>query len=153
MHHSKTLMLSLHGTILIAVLLFGAVACNRNPTEQPAHLSNRHAATALDTAHDTTAEIRQYTGALVIGHEAEYFVDCSTKATWWLDYEATPDLPMQYQQIITRPYQEVYAQVEGYLAPPMGDGFEEQYEQVLRVVRVLAIDHLDGGNDCTPQQQ
>lgn len=137
----------------MCALLLGLAACDFKPSEQPADATRPHAATALDVTTDTSAVIRQYTGALVIGHEAEYFVDCASQATWWLDYEVVPQLPDDYQRVANAPYQEIYAQVEGYCTPRPEEGFASQYSHTLHIVRVLHLDHLDGGNDCTPQHQ
>lgn len=137
----------------IVLTLLGLSACNRHAPERDPTLSQHQAATSLDHSTDSTAQIRTYTGALVLGHEADYFVDCATKATWWVDDSVVPALRTSYRRTASQPYQEVYAMLEGYCTDRPEEGFASQYTQVLHVVRVLELDHLDGGNDCMPQHQ
>ena len=63
-----------------------------------------------------------------------------------LSHEA---LANQYENIATKQYQDIYAEVKGFLEKAPDEGFADNYDKMLIITEIVKLDDLDGGNDCT----
>lgn len=144
---------------LILLLLSGIVlfqwSCNTASSNDNNHLELGSSNLAIDSfALQTSANsIQDVKGTLIMEPEAYAFVDCFTLEDWWIDDQSGQDLEKQYGEFRTKPYQQVYAELRGYLTDPPQDGFASEYYRVFVVEEVLKIDDLDTTNDCTKVEQ
>ena len=82
-----------------------------------------------------------YRGYLVIDPEVETFRPCDSDAPLWLDYTSEVRAPLfaRYQELKTRPYDEVYVEFKGVPGPPLDCGFCEDYTGSFKVAKTLQI--------------
>jgi len=132
--------------LIILTLTAFIMSCNQNNSVDRDKLS-----ASADNASLSTLPPVAYTGALVIGHEAQYLIDCGTKQEWWIEFETVEDeLNNQYEDIAgEKPYKPIYAEIKGYLEDVPEDGFASDYDKVLNITELVKLDDLDDGNDCT----
>ncbi|WP_104400939.1 hypothetical protein [Vibrio penaeicida] len=76
-------------------------------------------------------------GEVVLGHETRTIAPCGGKQQYWLDI--TPEAFQRIQGLVERPYQPLYGEMIGYLAPPPQDGFAADF--AARFV-VTGINHV-----------
>lgn len=135
-----------HFLILLCISL-SVISCQENRNSEK--LGAAKAASSLVDSMELPSI--SYKGALSIGHEAEYFVDCETKENWWIEFDAVKDsLMKEYEEIAGRePFKEIYAEVRGYLEDAPKEGFASEYDKILNIVEIIHLNDLDGGNDCT----
>ncbi len=135
---------------LLIVLIFTGllISCNQNNSADQEKLST---SVGQDAGLANSLPPVAYTGALVIGHEAQYLKDCGTKEDWWIEFDAVEEeLANQYEDIAgEKAYKAIYAEVKGYLEPVPEDGFASEYAKVLNITQIVKLDDLDDGNDCT----
>ena len=136
--------------VLLCLTCIIAIGCNLNNKNNK---ENINTATSVALSDNQIPPIL-YKGAMALGHEAEYFVDCETKEEWWVIYENRDELQKKYQDITmesSNPFDEIYAEIKGYLEDAPEDGFAAEYDKILKIVEVVHLNSLDGGNDCSRQ--
>ena len=90
-----------------------------------------------------------YHGSLVFAPESNFLKDCVTKQDWWVLDETEEDIEALYRKMTERPYQEIYAEIKGYLQAPPQEGFASEYDQLLVITELIKLDDLDVDNNCT----
>jgi hypothetical protein len=135
-----------HFLILICISL-SAISCQQNRNSEKLDITK--AASSMADSMELPPIL--YKGALSIGHEAEYFVDCETKENWWIEFDAVEDsLIKEYEEIAgEEPFKEIYAEIKGYLEDAPKEGLASDYDKILNIIEVVHLNDLDGGNDCT----
>ena len=143
---NKKIMNMKHFLILLSIT-FSAVSCQQNGNSGKLDIT-KAASSAIDSVELPPIF---YKGALSIGHEAEYFVDCETKENWWIEFDAVEDnLIKEYEEISDgEPFKEIYAEIKGYLEDAPKEGLASEYDKVLNIIEIVHLNDLDGGNDCT----
>ncbi len=131
--------------LAIAVVIGFLISCNNTQEKSSEKLgtasTNVHGATKLPDVN--------YRGALSVSHEANYFVDCASNETWFVVSDDMEELANQYENIATKQYQDIYAEVKGFLEKAPDEGFADNYDKMLIITEIVKLDDLDGGNDCT----
>jgi len=74
-----------------------------------------------------------FRGHLVLGHEVRSFTPCEKKVEYWVYDQTGGDLWKVYKELTHQPYQPIYVEVLGRLAPPPSDGFGADYDQQVTV--------------------
>ncbi|KJY67266.1 hypothetical protein [Vibrio nigripulchritudo] len=64
-------------------------------------------------------------GEMVLGHETRSLAPCGGKQQYWLDMPV--DTFQRVEGLVSRPYQPLYAELIGYLAPPPQEGFAADF--------------------------
>ena len=73
---------------------------------------------ALFFFHATSYGNDSFRGHLVLGHEVRSFTPCEKKVEYWVLDQTDGDLWKVYQNLTHQPYQPIYVEVLGRLAPP-----------------------------------
>lgn len=96
---------------------------------------------AVDTG---VADRGTFRGLLVWGDEVRAFTPCGDAEAAWVS-DSTGALWKLYREMASRPYQPLYAELQGVRAPPPGDGFGSEYTWMLTVEHWLhlAVDTVD----------
>lgn len=131
--------------LMLWVITLLLVNCNNN-TESEKLSSSAVTSEAVESVPPVI-----YRGALYLGDEAQYLVDCDSKEEWWIEYDAVGnELKNQYEDVAHKPI-EIYAEVKGYLepVPDAKDEFASDYDKVLHITEIVIFNDLDDGNDCT----
>ena len=74
-----------------------------------------------------------FRGHLVLGHEVRSFTPCEKKVEYWVYDQTGGDLWKVYKELTHQPYQPIYVEVLGRLAPPPSDGFGADYDRQVTV--------------------
>ncbi len=74
-----------------------------------------------------------FRGHLILGHEVRSFTPCEKDVEYWVLDQTGGDLKQVYQKLAYNPYQPIYVEVRGLLAPPPLDGFGADYDRQLIV--------------------
>jgi hypothetical protein len=135
-----------HFLILICISL-SAISCQQNSNSEKLNVAK--AASSMADSMELPSIF--YKGILSIGHEAEYFVDCETSENWWIVFdEVEEELLKEYDDITDEvAFEEIYAEIKGYLEDAPKEGLASDYDKILNIVEIVHLDDLDGGNDCT----
>ena len=93
-----------------------------------------------------------FKGHYIYGLEVNSFQPCNQKAVYWVIgtlaiHQALEDAHDKYT---TEPYEEVYAEVQGTLIGKATDGFAADYDDQLRVNKILLIKEKSE-KDCQPK--
>ncbi|WP_456296549.1 hypothetical protein M1D72_07840 [Vibrio sp. AK197] len=103
--------------ILFTTLL---AACSHSPSSQKS--------TPVATLDDP-ASIQVPTfvmrGQIVLGREAQSFMPCESQHQFWLD--ASDDKLAQLKPLLSAPYEPLYAELVGHLAPPSRTGLDADF--------------------------
>jgi len=75
-------------------------------------------------------------GYVTIGHEVRSFTPCDADVMYWLVDQTDGDLRAIYDSLARRPYQPVFAVVEGSFGPGLTEGFGAKYSGQLVVHRI-----------------
>ena len=140
--------------ILLSILIIGIAlafsmvnsGCNSNQNEQQSRLSTSiNNSDSLEGMSETI-----YRGVFNMSHEADYFVECTSKEMWRVTSENEDALRQQYDAIAQKPYADIYAELKGYTEPlPSNLPGAEDFSQLFVVQEIIILDDLDNGNDCT----
>lgn len=115
--------------ILIAALL---QACAGTPAESPDSPPLPQASlTRPDSIHPQRFVLR---GQVVLGHQVRSFTPCGSQQQMWLDLP--DDLASQAMALSQSPYQIMYGEMIGYLAPPSESGYNGDYAARLVVQQI-----------------
>jgi putative lipoprotein len=92
------------------------------------------------------AELR---GHLVLGHEVRSLQLCGDARVFWVQASTTLRQQMEdeYRRIATRPYEALYAELEGAFSEHLTSGFAADYDGTILVREVRSVSR-DGIADC-----
>jgi|SRR5215217_5628177 len=78
-------------------------------------------------------------GLYSFGPEAALFIDCKSGKEYWAA-DSSAKLELQYSQLgFEKPYESVYIEVEGEIAPSEKEGPESAYDSTLTVRKLISI--------------
>lgn len=124
--------------ILIAALL---QACAGTPAESPDSPPRPQASlTRPDSIHPQRFVLR---GQVVLGHQVRSFTPCGSQEQMWIDLP--DDLAHQAMALNQSPYQIMYGEMIGYLAPPSESGHHGDYSArfVVQHINRLSAENPD----------
>ncbi|MFA0194405.1 COG3650 family protein [Vibrio artabrorum] len=80
-------------------------------------------------------------GQVVVGHESRTFTPCGSQQQFWLDL--SPELALEAQGLVTRPYQTLYGELIGHLTVPSQTGYNADFAArfVVDQVNVLTTEN------------
>lgn len=90
-------------------------------------------------------------GLLTFGHEVSSFRPCSSMKIYWIQDVIGGTLTKMYQQKLGKtpiPYTPVIAELLVKDVGKAKEGFAEQYDGVLQVVKINSVDLIDQNNHC-----
>ncbi|WP_417792596.1 COG3650 family protein [Stutzerimonas xanthomarina] len=130
--------LRIPAAILTAALL---QACAGTPSGQPADKPAPQASlTRPDSIHPQRFVLR---GQVVLGHQVRSFTPCGSQQQLWLDLPE--ELSQQAMALNQSPYQIMYGEMIGYLAPPSQTGYNGDYTArfVVQQINRLSAENPD----------
>ncbi len=122
----RSIHLCYFGSLLL--LLFSAAACNnkKDKANKPVVIK----------------------GLYSFGPEAALFIDCKSGKEYWAA-DSSAKLELQYSQLgFEKPYESVYIEVEGEIAPSEKEGPESAYDSTLTVRKLISIKKDIPANVC-----
>ncbi len=89
----------------------------------------------------TCIPAEQIAGKLVFGHEVHTMQPCGSDQVYWLSISGPINgrLAADYQQLISKPYQAVYAVIDGDFAGPLNSGFAADYAGLIKITKVHSL--------------
>ncbi len=91
------------------------------------------------------------TGLLTLGHEVSVFTPCNSAKSYWVKDSPDGKLKQRYQEKIAEqltPYTPVMATLTVNNIGKASEGFAEQYESVLEIVKINSLEPITPDNYC-----
>ncbi len=107
------------------------------------------ASVATETSLQATKS-NTLSGHYIYGHEVNTFQPCGEKRVVWV--QGTEDilsyLEQEYLRFSTKPYEEVFLQIEGHYMARASDGFAADFEGQINVKKVIQVASLSD-SECS----
>ncbi len=96
---------------------------------------------SVEIPKSITSKENNLEGYYVFGHEANTFQPCNSKKVYWViaSDDIYKSLESQYFALTSKPYEEVSVQFDAIFKGKATDGFAEEYDGVLEVIKVLSM--------------
>lgn len=78
-------------------------------------------------------------GHYIVGHEANSFQPCGEESVYWVvgSREILGSMTEQYNNLTTKPYDEVFVKISGVFLKKATDGFAADYDGQIRVTKLF----------------
>lgn len=137
--------------LLIASSILLLSACSQTGPQPTSKSSSSSPAEQTQSpafeAHSQGVTLR---GQLIIGHETRSFQPCGSNQQFWVVME--PKLTQQIEQLAREPYQPLYAELIGELAPASQTGFGADFPAQLNVSQLNFVT-AENPNRCEQPQR
>ncbi len=82
-----------------------------------------------------------YVGHYTYGHEVNTFQPCGKKEIFWVTGSRSllEVMERKYSNLTSRPYEEVFLEIEGIFLVPASDGFAADYDGQVHISKVISI--------------
>lgn len=132
--------------LFVAVILF---SCNSPQRKKEAKNSDSVKTKQLTSELiDKTPVV--FKGLYTFGNEVSTLRDCGNQKTYWVN-DSLASLRKPYEQtvqLLSYPYESVYAEIKGYLTGKSEKGYASEYENVLVVTDVIKLEAKNFRTGC-----